>query len=311
MSKYLVTGGAGFIGSNLTEQLLTEPEAEITIVDDLSMGLKSNIPDSPRVTFIEHSITDHAFMSQLLVDGKFDYIVLLAAIASVADSVERPYETHQVNQEANLNIIETLRAKQIPFKKLFFSSSAAVYGELPEMPKREDQAVQPLTQYAVDKYATERAIINYSRLYDMPMVCVRFFNVYGPKQNPKSPYSGVLSIIMDSLINDKPFTFFGDGSQTRDFVYVGDVVSAIVGLLHTPAAKADVFNIANGKQTALMTVAKQLETLTGKHLNASFKPERAGDIHDSYADASKIDQFGFMTHTPLATGLAQYVDSVK
>ncbi|KRN21598.1 nad-dependent epimerase dehydratase [Lacticaseibacillus camelliae DSM 22697 = JCM 13995] len=291
--------------------MLQAPDTTVTVVDDLSMGSVNNIPQSDRVTFIQHTITDHEFMSQLVIENKFDYYVLLAAIASVADSVERPYETHQVNQEANLNIIETLRREKLPFKKLFFSSSAAVYGQLPEMPKREDQAVQPLTQYAVDKYATERAIINYGRLYDMPMVCARFFNVYGPKQNPASPYSGVLSIMLDCLTNDKPFSFFGDGSQTRDFVYVGDVVNAIRGLLQTPAARNDVFNIANGKQTSLMTVAKQLESLTGKKLNASFKPGRSGDIHDSFADASKINALGFMTHTPLEDGLAKYVASVK
>lgn len=311
MASYLITGGAGFIGSNLIELLLQETDATITVVDDLSMGSVSNIPNSNHVTFIQHTITDHKFMSQLMIENKFDYYVLLAAIASVADSVDRPYETHQVNQEANLNIIETLRRERLPFKKLFFSSSAAVYGQLPEMPKREDQAVQPLTQYAVDKYATERAIINYGRLYDMPMVCARFFNVYGPKQNPASPYSGVLSIMLDCLTNDKPFSFFGDGSQTRDFVFVGDVVNAIRGLLHTPEARNDVYNIANGKQTSLMTVAKQMESLTGKKLNASFKPERSGDIHDSYADASKINALGFMTHTPLDEGLAKYVASVK
>ncbi|WP_203662676.1 NAD-dependent epimerase/dehydratase family protein [Lacticaseibacillus sp. 53-4] len=311
MAKYLITGGAGFIGSNLTERLLKEDDASITIVDDLSMGDTANIPASERVTFIQHSITDHEFVSQLVRDKQFDYYVLLAAIASVADSVERPYATHQVNQEANLNIIETLRSEKLPFKKLFFSSSAAVYGQLPEMPKREDQAVQPLTQYAVDKYATERAIINYGRLYDMPMVCARFFNVYGPKQNPASPYSGVLSIMLDCLTQDKPFSFFGDGSQTRDFVFVGDVVNAIYGLLHTAEARNDVYNIANGRQTSLMSVANQLETLTGKKLQASFKPARSGDIHDSYADASKINALGFMTHTPLEEGLAKYVASVK
>ncbi|WP_179395696.1 NAD-dependent epimerase/dehydratase family protein [Lacticaseibacillus absianus] len=310
MSSYLITGGAGFIGSNLTDLLLEAPTNTITIVDDLSMGSQDNIPDSDRVTFFEHSITDHAFMQALLRENQFDYIVLLAAVASVADSVERPYETHLVNQEANLNIIETLRTAHLPFKKLFFASSAAVYGERPELPKREDMAVQPLTQYAVDKYATERAIINYARLYDMPMVCARFFNVYGPKQNPASPYSGVLSIVMDRLASGKPFTFFGDGEQTRDFVFVGDVVNAIRGLLQTPAAKADVFNIANGKQTTLNQVVAQLEQLTGQTLNASHEAARAGDIRDSYADASKIDQFEFMHHTPLAEGLAKYVASI-
>lgn len=310
MSKYLVTGGAGFIGSNLVDELI-KGDNQITVVDDLSMGLLSNLPDSDKVTFIKHDITDHDFMSELLINEKFDYIVLLAAIASVADSVDRPYYTHEINQEANLNIIETIRREHLPLKKLFFASSAAVYGENPTLPKVETLAVDPLTQYAVDKYATERAIINYSRLYDLPFVTVRFFNVFGPKQNPASPYSGVLSIIMNALQNDKPFTFFGDGGQTRDFVFVGDVVSAIIGLLHTPEARADVFNIANGQQTSLQEVANDLQAITGKMLNATYKEARQGDIRDSYANVDKINAFGFMTHTPLKDGLKIYADSVK
>jgi UDP-glucose 4-epimerase len=310
MSKYLVTGGAGFIGSNLVDELI-KGDNQITVVDDLSMGLLSNLPDSDKVTFIKHDITDHDFMSALLINEKFDYIVLLAAIASVADSVDRPYYTHEINQEANLNIIETIRREHLPLKKLFFASSAAVYGENPTLPKVETLAVDPLTQYAVDKYATERAIINYSRLYDLPFVTVRFFNVFGPKQNPASPYSGVLSIIMNALQNDKPFTFFGDGGQTRDFVFVGDVVSAIIGLLHTPEARADVFNIANGQQTTLQQVADDLQAITGKTLNATYKEARQGDIRDSYANVDKINAFGFMTHTPLKAGLKIYADSVK
>ncbi|MFR7698954.1 MAG: NAD-dependent epimerase/dehydratase family protein [Lacticaseibacillus paracasei] len=311
LSNYLVTGGAGFIGSNLTELLLTDPKNTVTIVDDLSMGLRENIPDSDRVTFYEHSITDHDFMSRLLIDGKFDYIVLLAAIASVADSVERPYATHLVNQEANLSMLETLRTHQIRFKKLYFSSSAAVYGDSPALPKAETMAVKPLTQYAVDKFATEREVLNYGRLYNMPVVCTRFFNVYGPKQNPKSPYSGVLSIMMDALKADKPFTFFGDGEQTRDFIYVGDVVRAIRGLLDTPSARDDVFNVANGQQTSLNQVAKELEKLTGKTLHATYQEPRLGDIRDSYAQVDKLDQFDFMPHTPLAEGLAKYVASLQ
>lgn len=310
MAKYLVTGGAGFIGSNLVDELV-KGDNEIVVVDDLSMGLKENLPASDKVQLLVHSITDHAFMSDLLRSEHFDYIVLLAAIASVADSVERPYFTHEINQEANINIIETIRSEHIPLKKLFFASSAAVYGENPTLPKVETLAVDPLTQYAVDKYATERAIINYARLYELPFVTVRFFNVFGPKQNPASPYSGVLSIIMNALMHDKPFTFFGDGKQTRDFVFVGDVVSAIIGLLHTPEAVADVFNIANGQQTTLQQVADDLQSLTGKTLQATYQPARVGDIRDSYANVDKINAFGFMTHTPLKEGLKRYVDSVK
>ncbi|OAU48625.1 epimerase [Lacticaseibacillus rhamnosus] len=311
MSKYLVTGGAGFIGANLTELLLTDSTNKVVIVDDLSMGLKQNIPTSDRVTFYEHSITDHDFMSKLLLKEHFDYIVLLAAVASVADSVERPYATHQVNQEANLNVLETLRVNNVVFKKLYFASSAAVYGDSPELPKQETMAVKPLTQYAVDKFATEREVLNYGRLYNMPVVCTRFFNVYGPKQNPQSPYSGVLSIMMDSLKHDKPFTFFGDGEQTRDFIYVGDVVRAVKGLVEDPDIRDDVFNVANGQQTTLNQVAAELEEITGKKLNSTHKDPRAGDIRDSYADVSKINQFDFIQHTSLSEGLAKYVESLK
>ncbi|MFD1483697.1 NAD-dependent epimerase/dehydratase family protein [Lacticaseibacillus baoqingensis] len=309
MAKYLVTGGAGFIGSNLVDQLVLA-DNEIVVVDDLSMGLVANLPQSDHVRFIEHSITDHPFMQELLKTERFDYIVLLAAIASVADSVERPYATHLVNQEANLNIIETIRQAHLPLKKLFFASSAAVYGDDPALPKKEDMAVKPLTQYAVDKYATERAIINYARLYDLPFVTVRFFNVFGPKQNPASPYSGVLSILLNALAHDLPFTFFGDGGQTRDFTYVSDVVSAIVGLLHTPEAKGDVYNIANGQQTSLQAVADTLQAITHKTLNVTYQAARAGDIRDSYANVDKINALGFMTHTPLKAGLQAYVQSV-
>lgn len=309
MAKYLVTGGAGFIGSNLVDQLVLA-DNEIVVVDDLSMGLVANLPQSDHVRFMEHSITDHPFMQDLLKTERFDYIVLLAAIASVADSVERPYATHLVNQEANLNIIETIRQAHLPLKKLFFASSAAVYGDDPALPKKEDMAVKPLTQYAVDKYATERAIINYARLYDLPFVTVRFFNVFGPKQNPASPYSGVLSILLNALAHDLPFTFFGDGGQTRDFTYVSDVVSAIVGLLHTPEAKGDVYNIANGQQTSLQAVADTLQAITHKTLNVTYQAARAGDIRDSYANVDKINALGFMTHTPLKAGLQAYVQSV-
>ena len=226
MGKVLVTGGAGFIGSNLVDQLIQDGD-EVVIVDDLSMGLASNIPSSPKVTFYEHSITDHGFMKDLLLKEQFDYIYLLAAIASVADSVARPYETHQINQEANIFILETIRQHKLPIKKVLFTSSAAVYGNNPELPKREDSTIDPLTPYAIDKFATERFVIDYGKLYNIPTVAVRFFNVYGPRQNPKSPYSGVLSLITQAAKHQAAFTIFGDGEQTRDFVFIKDVIQAL------------------------------------------------------------------------------------
>ncbi|WP_054735995.1 NAD-dependent epimerase/dehydratase family protein, partial [Secundilactobacillus similis] len=224
-SKILITGGAGFIGSNLTDALIEDNE--IVVVDDLSMGNVENLPQSTHLHFFEHSITDKKFMNQLLLDWQFDYIFLLAAVASVADTIERPLETHEINQNANIDILETIRVKELKVKKILFASSAAVYGNNPELPKRENSPIDPLSPYAIDKFATERFVIDYGILYKIPTVCTRFFNVYGPKQNPKSPYSGVLSLISEATKNGELFSVFGDGKQIRDFVYVEDVIQAL------------------------------------------------------------------------------------
>lgn len=226
MKNVLVTGGAGFIGSHVVERLVAEGH-HVVVVDDLSMGQRENLPDSSLVDFYEESITDCEFMEELLVKNDFDVIYLLAAIASVADTVARPYETHAVNQEANLFILKTLHEQGKTPNRIIFASSAAVYGPREGAPKVETDAVEPLTAYAIDKYATERFVLAYANLYNMNAVAVRFFNVYGPRQNPASPYSGVLSIIINALKQGKTFTLFGDGEQTRDFVYVKDVVAAL------------------------------------------------------------------------------------
>lgn len=302
MAKILITGGAGFIGSNLAHTL--SKDNEITIVDDLSMGKKENIDDL-NVTFYEHDVCDTDFMHRLLDEGHFDYIYYLAAVSSVADSVVRPLETHKVNQESVLDTLEYIRVKKLPLERFLFTSSAAVYGNLPDFPKQESSHVQPLTPYAVDKYAAERFTIDYGNLYDLPTVAVRFFNVYGPRQNPESPYSGVLSIITECLKNDKPFTLYGDGSQTRDFVYVGDVVNALIKIA-TETEESTVYNIANGGETTLLDVIHAYEKISGTELKINFKATRSGDITKSKADISKLKQTGFEPSWSLEDGLKQY-----
>jgi len=308
MDKYLVTGGAGFIGSNLVEALVSQKN-EVSVVDDLSMGKYENISEfvDNGVTFYEKSITDFEFMQSLLQKEKFDYIVLLGAVASVADSIDRPKETHEINLEANLNIFETIRKFKIPVKKILFASSAAVYGNDPELPKKETSRVDPLTPYAIDKFASERYAINYGKLYKLPTVATRFFNVYGPKQNPASPYSGVLSIIHNCLRNGSKFTVFGDGQQTRDFTYVKDVVKALLLLLHNDQALHDVYNVATGNRTTLNDDIHAFEKAMGKKLEIEYLPARVGDIKESYADITKLTALGYEPEFSIEQGLSEYV----
>lgn len=310
MEKVLVTGGAGFIGSHVVERHLKEGN-QVIVVDDLSMGLKSNLPlENKALTFYEKSITDYPFMTNLLENEKFDYIYLLAAVASVADTIERPFETHIINQEANIVILETIRVKKLLPKRIIFASSAATYGNLPELPKQEQGAVSPDTPYAIDKYATERYVLAYSRLYGIPAVAVRFFNVYGPRQNPKSPYSGVLSIISNALKNNKTFTLFGDGEQTRDFVYVKDVVQAMALAESQVGMVGNVYNIATGKSRTLNDAIVSLERASGKKLIIKKQNERLGDIKESQADISAIKVFGYQPQYTFDAGAVEYWESL-
>lgn len=308
MSKYLITGGAGFIGSNLVEKVVSQGD-DVVIVDNLSMGKLENIIhfSKKHVSFYKEDITNFNFMEKLLVSENFDYIVLLGAVASVANSVQDPQETHLINQEANLNIYEIIRKNNLKIKKLLFASSAAVYGDEPTLPKSEESVIRPLTPYAIDKFASEKYALVYGKLYNIPTVATRFFNVYGPKQNPESQYSGVLSIIKDRLVSDKVFTMYGDGNQTRDFTYIDDVIEAMLILLRDPDIKWDVYNVATGKSTSLNEIIKIFEKVANKNLKIKYESKRQGDIENSQADVNKIrEKVGFNTKISLEEGLRKY-----
>ncbi|OAD64307.1 epimerase [Pediococcus parvulus] len=310
MNKVLVTGGAGFIGSNLVDKLVKDGD-QITVVDDLSMGLIDNLPQNKQVKFYHETITNHKFMKSLLIKEKFDYIYLLAAVASVADSVARPYETHQVNQEANIYILEIIRKYHLKIKKLLFSSSAAIYGRNPELPKKENSSIEPLTPYAIDKFSTERFVIDCGKLYNIPTVAVRFFNVYGPRQNPKSPYSGVLSLISQSILHHSTFTLFGDGRQTRDFVFVQDVIQALILLTKKSDVEHEVFNVGSGEHVSLLQVIREYEKISGLSLKIIMRQQRIGDIKDSYADIKKLTKYGYEPKFNVYQGLKIYWNSLK
>lgn len=303
MSKVLITGGAGFIGSNLAKSLVTDGD-KVVVVDDLSMGQLENIKGL-NLKFFKHDVTDKDFMHKILLRYNFDYIYFLAAIASVADSIKRPLETHAINQDAVIDTLEFIHYKELPLKRFLFTSSAAVYGNLSDFPKKETSPVQPLTPYAIDKYASERFTIDFESLYGLSTVAVRFFNVFGPNQNSKSAYSGVLSIITDRLENNEPFILYGDGKQTRDFIYVEDAVKALI-LVAKYTPHATVYNIAQGRETSLLDVIHIYEKIVGKKLEIIKKPTRSGDIRKSIADISKIEKLGFKPRVSLKLGLKKY-----
>lgn len=307
--RILITGGAGFIGSNLTDSLIGDNY--IVVVDDLSMGKLENLPKSPNLSFYKHTITDYDFMEKLLLKWKFDYIFLLAAVASVADTIKRPFTTHKVNQDANINILEDVRVNKLSVKKILFSSSAAVYGNNPELPKKEISAIDPLSPYAVDKFASERFVIDYGKLYGIPTVATRFFNVYGPKQNPKSPYSGVLSLIKAAAKNNRTFTIFGDGKQTRDFVYIEDVVKAMELLMVSRNAIHKVYNVATSKVTSLNSIIDIFGEISGKDISVNYEGARPGDIKESYASIDKIQALGYKLKYTINVGLKKYWNSSK
>lgn len=311
IKKILITGGAGFIGSNLVKKL--HKDNKIIIVDDLSMGTVSNIEPLSNVKFYEKSILDKDFVEKLLTENNFDYIFHLAAIASVADSIERPLESHKVNFESTLFILETLRKMENRnLKRLIFSSSAAVYGDDKELPKKESSTIKPLSPYAIDKFSSERYTLMYNDLYDVPTSSVRFFNVYGPNQNPNSPYSGVMSILVDRYIKKikneySEFNLYGDGEQSRDFIYVDDVVKALEIIAYSNDSKGKVYNVGTGNETTI----NDLVSIISKHLNEEIRinkfKERSGDINKSVADISNLKKLGFEIDYEIEDGLKSYL----
>lgn len=312
--KYLVTGGAGFIGSTLVNRVSTN--AEIVIVDDLSMGDLKNIEGlaERQIQFVEGSVTDTDLMKRVLSNNQFDYIFHFAAVASVADSVARPVETHQVNFESVLNLLEFCRNYQNDLKRLVFASSAAVYGDEPTLPKAEESVIRPLTPYAVDKFAAERYALNYATLYGVPTSAVRFFNVYGPNQNPASPYSGVLSILTDRYqkrLNgeEASFTLFGDGSQTRDFVFIEDVVDALLLVAESAESLANVYNVGTGDAISLNDVIKVYRDFLKTDLPIHHEAVRSGDIPASYANIAKLKSLGYAPKYTILSGIRAYLEA--
>jgi len=309
---YLVTGGAGFIGSHFVEEILTGSFAsKVVIVDNLSMGVRSNIPSDSRIQFIEGDVSDPSLIKRLFSENHFDYVAHFAAIANVQDSIDNPVLTHKVNFDATLTLLEAARM-QGSLKRFVFASSAAVYGDNPNLPCRETDAVNPISPYGIDKYSSERYVVNFAKLYGIPTTAFRFFNIYGPRQNPDSPYSGVISIFADRFKNIQPdLKIFGDGNQTRDFVYVKDLIRIIISSFTNDRAVGDVFNICTSKSTSLNALIHAFEIITNKKATVSYYEPRDGDIRDSVGSNEKIVSNGFISSfTSLEMGLSELIKSL-
>jgi len=283
---YLVTGGAGFIGSHITDRLLADGH-RVRILDNFSTGKRENIPDSAAVEVIEGDVGDYETVRRAM--EQVDIVFHEAAIASVPETVGNPLASERVNYRGTLNILEA--ARQAGVKRVMFACSAAVYGDLPELPKTEDMPVKPLTPYAIDKLASEHACQAYYHLYGLETVSLRYFNVFGPRQDPSSPYSGVISIFTEHLSHGKQPTIYGDGEQTRDFVYVADVVEANIKASAAPMAAGKAINIAAGGKLSINDLLKTICNIKGQPFEPHYKPGREGDIKHSRADISVAREY--------------------
>lgn len=299
--KYIVTGGAGFIGSHIVEAIAGLHE--VVVIDNYSSGKPENlsmVTDS--ITCIEGSITDLPLLRDAFKGA--DGIFHLAAIASVARSVADPVATHENNLTGTLNVL--LAARDCGVRKVVFSSSSAVYGDEPTLPKREDMPPVPLSPYAVSKLAGEQYCTVFSGLFGLDTVSLRYFNVFGPRQDPHSEYAAVIPNFIMRLLGHQPPIIFGDGMQSRDFVYVKDVVQA--NLLAMQSSKTGTFNIGSGKRSDLNTLAGTIAEIMNVRISPVYEKPRSGDIRDSVSAITATKKaFGYQPRHSLADGLADTV----
>ncbi|MBI3546948.1 MAG: NAD-dependent epimerase/dehydratase family protein [Gammaproteobacteria bacterium] len=302
----LITGGAGFIGSHLVEKLLADGN-KIKVLDDLSTGKRENLPRHAALEFIEGDIRDVGSVNRCVAG--MNAIVHLAAVASVQASIDDPIRTHQVNFDGTLNLLEA--ARRLGVKRFVYACSAAVYGDTVNVPVAETLTPNPLSPYAVDKLAGEYYLLHYHRKYDLATTSFRFFNIYGPRQDPSSPYSGVISIFVDRLRRNEAVTIFGDGEQTRDFVYVQDLAALLARTVQGADGVGGVFNVGTGVRHSLLQLLGHLEKLSAKKIERRHVPARLGDIQHSCADVSRLKSiFTQAPSTPFDRGLKNLLDSL-
>jgi UDP-glucose 4-epimerase len=299
--KYIVTGGAGFIGSHIAEALAGKNE--IVIIDDLFSGRMQNLDDFRNsVHFVQGSITDLSLMKKICAGA--DGIFHEAAIASVPRSINNPLATNEANITGTLNVL--VAAKECGVRKVIFASSSSVYGETPTLPKREDMEPHPLSPYAVTKLAGEHYMKVFAKLYGIKTVTLRYFNVFGPRQDPTSDYAAVIPKFITRTLNHQSPVIFGDGFQTRDFTFVKDVVQANIRAMESDAE--GLFNVAYNQRIDLNTLAQLIMEIVGITVPITYESPRKGDIRDSLADITRAKSgFNFKPAYTVKTGLMETI----
>src|SRR6187399_1171566 len=304
MSQFLVTGGAGFIGSHLAEELVRRGE-RVRVVDSLITGKRKNLEHLPQVEFIEGDLADLNVARQAM--RGVEYVLHQAAIPSVPRSVEDPITSNRANIDASLNVLVAARDAKV--RRLVYAGSSSAYGNQPTLPKVETMGTAPLSPYALQKLVAEQYCQMFTQLYGLETVTIRYFNVFGPRQDPGSPYSGVISLFSTALLEGRQPMVYGDGEQTRDFTYVANVVDGVLRACTAPDASGEVINVATGGRISLNELLRTMNRIVGTDLTARYAEGRAGDVRDSQADISKARRLlGFEPIVQLEEGLRRTLD---
>ena len=304
MAHYLVTGGAGFIGSHLTEELVRRGH-RVRVADSLITGKRSNLDHIPGVEFLEGDLAD-LDVARRAVEG-VEYVLHQAAIPSVPRSVKDPITSNRANVDATVNTL--VAARDAGVRRLVFAASSSAYGDTPTLPKHERMATNPLSPYALQKVIGEQYLQMFTRLYGLETVSIRYFNVFGPRQDPSSPYSGVISVFATALLENRPPTIYCDGEQTRDFTYVVNVVDGVLRACEAPGANGEIINVATGGRISLNQLFEEMRRLVGGDARPVYADARAGDVLDSQADITKARELlGYEPIVAFEQGLQQTVE---
>jgi len=304
MAQYLVTGGAGFIGSHLAEELERRGE-HVRVVDDLSTGHRRNLAHLRTVQLVEGDLADPG-VAQGAMEG-IDYVLHQAAIPSVPRSVKDPVTSNRANIDATLNVLVAARDARV--KRVVYAASSSAYGDAAALPKREDMPTAPLSPYALQKLVGEQYMKLFTDLYGLETVSIRYFNVFGPRQDPSSPYSGVISLFATALLDGRQPSICGDGEQTRDFTYVANVVDGVLRACTAPRAGGEVINVATGGRVSINELCASMARLIGVDGGAAHVEARSGDVRDSQADITKARELlGYEPIVSFEDGLARTVE---